>query len=90
MEGEEDLFEIVVLGAVDEFRNLRHEERDLQPDLIVVEAVEDAVELGVSQGTAKLVDKGGFRFGSLGVGDESIFIFAIFHQISGKLVGSTG
>lgn len=78
----EDVGEFGIFGAGKEFGDLRHEQGNLKTDLVVIIAVEDAIEFGVIEGIVQFLNESSFGFGGFGVtGDEGVFIFAVSDEV---------
>lgn len=69
----DDTEERLVGGATEELRFECEEEGDLGSDLMFVDTVEDAVELGVIEGGIKVVDEFGLRSSDRFARDEGGF-----------------
>ena len=56
----------------------------------MVEAIQYAVEFGVGERGIELIGNGGFGFGGFLVGNEGVFVFAVFDEVGRELVGGIG
>ncbi len=86
----DDFFERGVFATREEFAAERHEEGDLELDLVGIGAVENAVQFGVVEGSVEARRELGFFCGSGFLGGERIFVGRITLQVGGELVGGAG
>lgn len=68
---------------------MAEQQGNLQANLIVVNAVEDAVKFGIIEGSIELFDNGIFGFESGFAGDEGVFAI-IGGEVGRKLIGTVG
>lgn len=86
----DDFFKRGVFATREEFATERHEERDLELDLVGVGAVENAVQFGVVEGSVEAIGEFGFFCSGGFFGGERIFVGRITLQVGGELVGGAG
>lgn len=58
--------------------------------MVVVIAVKNAVEFGVSKGKIEFFNESVFLGSGFFVKGKSVFIFAVFGEVNGKLIGCVG